>query len=194
MESVVAVDRFSYTLDAGRVTGDKPFTLQFKAVYANGVKTKDIPVTIKDSIPEPVFTLKTRTQWNGRDTIEVVPVISNLDAMKAQGAGDLRYSWTVSGGAVIKDIAPGKLILKRSQYTGPLVVTAAIDNGGAACAGTAAILVTEPMKMYGSSGFRKRTRSPRTANSMPGTIRTRARSTTTARCPSCGLGVLESLR
>jgi hypothetical protein len=144
VESVVAVDRFSYTLDAGRVTGDQSFTLQFKAVYANGVKTKDIPVTIHDSIPDPVFTLKTPTQWNGRDTIEVVPAISNSAAMKDQGAGELRYIWTVSGGAVIKEIAPGKLILKRSQFSGPLAVNVAIDNGGSACAGTASIMVTEP--------------------------------------------------
>jgi len=144
VESVVAVDRFSYTLDAGRVTGDQSFTLQFKAVYANGVETKDIPVTIHDSIPDPVFTLKAPTQWNGRNTIEVVPVISNLTAMKDQGAGDLSYTWTVSGGAVIKEIAPGKLILKRSQYSGPLAVKVVIDNGGSACAGTASIMVTEP--------------------------------------------------
>ena len=144
VESVVAVDRFSYTLDAGRVTGDHSFTLQFKAVYANEVKTKDIPVTIHDSIPDPVFTLKAPTQWNGRDTIEVVPEISNLAAMKDKGAGELHYTWTVSGGAVIKEIAPDKLILKRSQFSGPLSVKVAIDNGGSACEGTASIMVTEP--------------------------------------------------
>jgi hypothetical protein len=146
VETVVAVDRFSYTLDAGRVTGDQSFTLQFKAVYANGVKTKDIPVTIHDSIPDPLFTLKSQSQWNGRDPIEVVPVISNSSAMKDKGAGELSYNWTVSGGAVIKQIAPDKLILKRSQYSGPLTVRVAIDNGGTACVGTASILVTEPVE------------------------------------------------
>ena len=144
VESIIAVDRFSYTLDAGRVTGDQSFTLQFKAVFANGIKTKDIPVTIHDSIPDPVFTLKTPTQWNGRDTIEVVPEISNIAAMKDKGAGELHYTWAVSGGAVIKEIVPGKLILKRSQYSGPLTVNVAIDNGGSASAGTASIMVTEP--------------------------------------------------
>ena len=33
-ETVVAVDRFHFTFDAGRVTGDKSAVLQFKAVYA----------------------------------------------------------------------------------------------------------------------------------------------------------------
>ena len=91
-----------------------------------------MPVTVKEAIPEPVFTLKAPANWNGRDTIEVVPAIGNLAAMKAKGAGELHYKWTVSGGAVIKEVAPGKLILKRSQYTGPITVKAAIDNGGAA--------------------------------------------------------------
>ena len=38
---------------------------------------------------------------NGRDTIEVVPQITNLAAMQAKGAGELHYAWIVSGGAVI---------------------------------------------------------------------------------------------
>jgi len=143
-ETVAAVDQFAYQLNAGRVVGDASYVLQLKAVFPGGVKTKDIPVTIKEDVPEPVFTLKAPAQWNGRDSIEVVPDIANLKAMAAKGAGDLHYQWTVSGGAVIKQIAPDKLILTRSQYTGPLAVTAAIDNGGTATQATTPIQVTEP--------------------------------------------------
>ena len=144
VETVAAVDQFSFTLNAGRVTGDQSFILQCRAVYANEVKTKDIPVTIKEAIPEPVFTLKAPAKWNGRDTIEVVAEVSNLKAMKEKGAGELHYQWTVSGGAVTKEVAPGKLILKRSQYTGPIIVKAVICNGGAASSATTPIQVTEP--------------------------------------------------
>ena len=143
-ETVVAVDRYSYTFEAGRVVGDASCVLEFKAVYADEVKTKDVPVTVKEEIPEPAFTMKAPESWNGRDTIEVVPAISNLDALKAKGAGDLHYRWSVSGGAVIKEAAPDRLILKRSQYTGPISVNVAIDNGGAASVATASIRVTEP--------------------------------------------------
>ena len=143
-ETVVAVDQHSYTLDAGRVVGDASYVLQFKAVYPNGVKFKDIPVTVKEAIPEPAFTLNAPAKWNGRDTLAIVPDISNLKAMEAAGAGGLHYAWTVSGGAVIKKIVPGKLILKRSQFTGPLSVKLAIDNGGAATSAATEILVTEP--------------------------------------------------
>ena len=69
-------------------------TLQFKAVYADEVKTKDIPITIKEDIPEPVFTLKAPATWDGRETIEVVPQIANLAAMQAKNAGELKFDWS----------------------------------------------------------------------------------------------------
>lgn len=144
VETLVAVDRFSYTLPAGRVTKDVAMTLQVKAVSASGTKTKDIPVTIKEDIPEPAVTLKAPAAWNGRDTIEVIPTIANLAAMKAKGAGDFKTTWTVSGGAVIKEITADKLILKRSQCSGKITVKATVNNGGADSLATATILVTEP--------------------------------------------------
>ncbi len=83
-ETIADVDRFHFTVDAGRVTGDQSYTLQFKAVYADGVKTLDIPVTIREDIPDPVFTLQAPAAWDGRETIEVVPRIANLDGDAGQ--------------------------------------------------------------------------------------------------------------
>ncbi|MCX6929224.1 MAG: DUF2341 domain-containing protein, partial [Verrucomicrobia bacterium] len=143
-DTIVAVDQYSYTLDAGRVVADTQFVLQFKAVYANETKTRNMLVTIKEEIPEPVFTLRSPATWDGRETIEVVPVINNLAVMRAKGAGELHYSWTVSGGAVIKAVAPDKLILKRSQCSGKITVKLALNNGGADFAATTSIMVTEP--------------------------------------------------
>ena len=114
-EVVAAVDRLSFTFDAGRVVGDKSLTLQFKAIYAKEVKTKDIPITIKENIPEPIFTLKAPAQWDGRETIEIVPRIANAKELQKQGADQLNYVWTVSNIATIKETVPGKLILKRAQ-------------------------------------------------------------------------------
>ena len=64
--------------------------------------------------------------------------------MQAKGAGDLKYKWTVSGGAVIKEIAPDRLILKRSQCSGKITIKLALNNGGADFAAKTSILVTEP--------------------------------------------------
>ncbi|MEI7898770.1 MAG: DUF2341 domain-containing protein [bacterium] len=144
--TVVAADRFSFTMDAGRVTGDQAFTLQFKAVYADGVKTLDIPVTVKEEIPDPVFTLKAPAKWDGRETVEVVPQISNVKEMQAKNAGALKMDWTVPTLVEVKDIAPGKLILKRARNSGKLLLTAAVSNGGASVTQTVQIAVQEPAK------------------------------------------------
>ena len=143
-EEIYAVDRFNLSFDAGRVVGDKSLTLQFKAIYENEIKTKDIAVLIKEDIPEPIFTLAAPAKWDGRETIEIAPEITNLDQMQAKDAGELNYNWDVSGLAVIKEIEPGKLTFKRSQNSGKLAVKLAIDNGGTATIQTATMMVNEP--------------------------------------------------
>ena len=145
-EEVVATDRFAFNFAAGRVTGDTTATLQFKAVFADGVKTKDIAITVKEAIPEPVFTLKAPATWDGRATIDVLPQVANLAAMQAKGAGDLKMEWSATPFAVIKEIAPGKLRLLRAQNSGKLTVTATVSNGGKASTQSVDIAVTEPKR------------------------------------------------
>lgn len=144
-ETLVAVDRFAFTFDAGRVTGDSTATLRLKAVCRDEVKTQDIPITIKEDIEDPVFSLPAPATWDGRIMIEIVPQIVNLAAMQAGGAGDLKMDWRVSDIAVIKEVAPGKLILKRAQNSGNLTVTVSVSNGGKPITHTATIAVTEPV-------------------------------------------------
>lgn len=143
-ESVVATNRFAYTFDAGRVIGDRSSVLQFKAVYGSAVKTIDIAVTVQESIPEPTFTLKAPRQWDGRRAIEVLPQVSNLKQLQAQGAGELKYDWQVSGLATIHHAEQGKLILDRAQNSGPVKITATISNGGAGVSASTTIDVKEP--------------------------------------------------
>jgi hypothetical protein len=145
-ETIAAVDRYSIAYDAGRVVGDQSFTIQFKAIYPDEVRTKDIAVTIREDIPEPVFTLKAPAKWDGRETIEVIPQIANLKEMQAKGVATLEYNWTVSDIAIIKEIARGKLILKRAQNSGKMTVTLAVNNGGAEVTAATTILVKEPRK------------------------------------------------
>ena len=152
-ETVVAGDRFTYTFEAGRVVGDAAVTLQFRAVYPDGVKTRDIAISVKEDIAEPVFTLQAPTDWDGRSTIEVAPVISNLAAMQAKGAGVLKVDWKVTGLATIHESMPGKLMLKRAQNSGKMTVTATLSNGGRPTLQSITINVTEPK----SEGWLERT-------------------------------------
>ena len=143
-EKVVATDRLSFTFAAGRVMADTSTTLICRAVYADAIQNREVPITIREKIPEPVFTLEAPERWDGRQTIEIIPRISNLAAMEAQGAGKLVYRWSVSGLAVTKETAPGKLVLKRGHNSGPMTVRVAIGNGGAKTEQATTIIVREP--------------------------------------------------
>ena len=143
-EQILAVDRFNYTFDAGRVAGNKTVALQFKAVFASGVKTRTIPIAIKESVPDPVYTLNVPNNWNGRDELEISPSISNLAEMTSKEAGDLNYSWKISGMATISETNEGKLMLKRAQNSGALTVELALDNGGVAVSRSVRIAIVEP--------------------------------------------------
>ena len=145
-ETIVAVDRLRYTFAAGRVLEDKSATLQLKAIYADGVKTRDIPIKIREDIPEPVVTLTAPKTWDGRTKIEVSAQIANGEAMKTKGAGELDFAWKVSDLAVIQEAAPGKLMLERAQNSGKMTVTATVDNGGTPTTHATTIVVQEPEK------------------------------------------------
>ncbi|GDX40716.1 hypothetical protein LBMAG21_10080 [Armatimonadota bacterium] len=145
-EAVVAVDSYRYTIHARRVIGDTPLILRFKAIYPNEVKTKDIPVVIKEDVPEPAFSLNAPSQWDGRKTIEVTPNLLNLTHMEAKGAGKLSYTWSVSGSAAITETVHGKLVLKRAQNSGDLTVTLSLSNGGAPTTHATTIRVREPKR------------------------------------------------
>lgn len=144
IDTTVAADQYSYTLDAGRIAGSTSLVVRFKAVYPDGARTLDVPVSICETLPEPACTLKAPAKWNGRDAIEILPVITNLKDLQAKGVAGLQYRWTVDGGAVIKQVAPDRLVLKRSQCSGPLTVRLELSNGGAATHASTRIMTTEP--------------------------------------------------
>ncbi len=143
-ETVAAVDQFEFTLVAGRVTRDTTLTLRWRAVYADSTRTIDIPVTIRESVPEPVFTLAAPPPWDGRQTLTIEPKITNLSALQARSAATLKHAWRLEGVATVKRTPPGKLVLERAQASGTLTVHLTIDNGGAPVSSSIAVVVQEP--------------------------------------------------
>ncbi len=143
-QQILAVDRFKFSFDTGRVDQSKTVVLQFKALFASGMKTKTVRISIQESIPNPAYTLEVPQTWNGRDELEISPSINNRAEMQSKGAGDLNYSWTVSGMATINKSKAEKLVLKRAQNSGVLTVGLALDNGGEAITHSARITVAEP--------------------------------------------------
>ena len=184
VETVLATDQFTYTLSAGRVTGNQSFVIRFKGIYPTGNQTVDIPVTVADTIPDPVFTLNASTSlWDGRQTMTVTPVISNLVALQAAGVANLNYNWSVAGVAATKTITagtptvPGVMTLTRSQGSGPMTVTLVLDNGGALVSNSNTITVQEPA-------------SDAWAQRMPGATEKAVNNQFYARDPNTNLGTI----
>ena len=144
-ETLLATDQLTFNYTAPRISGNDSATIRFKAVFAAGPQIIDVPLTVLDTVPDPVFTLTpSTTSWDGRQTMTVTANISNLTAMQAAGFGTLKYKWTVSGVAVIKQTSNGTLTLTRSQGSGPMTASLTIDNGGALVTNSVVINVQEP--------------------------------------------------
>ena len=145
-ETLVGVDRLSFSFRAPRVIGDKSATLQLRGIYPTEVKTREIAIRIKDALPEPAFALTAPPEWDGRQILEIKPVITNIAELQAKSADKLNYSWNIAGLATIHESNGDKLILQRSQNSGPLKITLAISNGGEFVSQTATIRVQEPQR------------------------------------------------
>jgi hypothetical protein len=144
-DTVIATDQLTFNYTAPRVTGNDSAVIQFKAVFAGGTQTIDVPLAVIDTVPDPVFTLvPSTTSWDGCTTMTVTANISNLAAMQAAGFGTLNYKWSVSGVAVTKQTSNGTLTLTRSQGSGPMNVSLTIDNGGNPVSQSTIINVQEP--------------------------------------------------
>ncbi|MAG92804.1 MAG: hypothetical protein CMJ48_03545 [Planctomycetaceae bacterium] len=144
-ERVIASDRYNISFDAGRISGARTFRIRFDAVYADGVRSIEVPVTVKDTLPEPEFALRAPANWDGRRTIEIRPEIRNLEALQEAGVGKLDYRWEVSGLATINDEASGRLVLRRAQNSGRMTVTLALANGGDPVVASTGVVVREPV-------------------------------------------------
>ena len=144
-ETLLAADQLTLNYNVGRMTGNDSAVIRFKAVFAGGVQTIDVPVTVTDTIPDPAFTLvPSTTSWDGRSTMTVTAGITNLAAMQSAGFGTVNYKWSVSGVAVARQASTGTLTLTRSQGSGPMTVTLTADNGGAPVSQSVVIDVQEP--------------------------------------------------
>lgn len=166
-ESVVATDRFQFTFEAGRVTRNETAMLILKAIYENQTRVVEIPISIENSIPEPSFTLSAPANWNGRDLITVTANLSDDEKQSttveesespdrstphwesancSSQVQRINIDWRIDGVAVIKDVHDRALVIHRAQGTGPMTVTATVDNGGARISKSILIQVNEPDK------------------------------------------------
>lgn len=145
-ETLVEVDRRTFSFRAPRVIGDQTASLQLRGVFGNEVKTREIAIKIKEALPEPKFTLTSPANWDGRQSLEIKPTLTNLNELRTKSADQLNFSWSVSGLATIHEAETDKLILQRAQNSGLLKITLAIHNGGESVSQTVVVRVQEPQR------------------------------------------------
>jgi hypothetical protein len=124
-----------------RVTADTSILYRFSANFGNLVRTKDVAVRVKETIPDPVLAMPTALVWNGIDSLLLKPVITNIVDVRASGEPVLHYAWELSGLNADTIWRSGALMLKSSLEQGSLKVGLCIDNGGTpACKSTNVIV------------------------------------------------------
>ena len=145
-ETVVAVNSLKHAYDAGRVTADASGVLEVRALYPEGMRVLSIPLTIREAIPEPVFTLSAPAEWDGRTPLPLQPVMGEVGEASSPRGGAMEFKWQVSGPAVIKKAEGERLTLIRSMGRGVVTVTLAASNGGSPTTRSVAINITEPAR------------------------------------------------
>lgn len=135
----------SLTLVAPRIPRDTTLVVRFTARFEDGERTRDVRVTVREAIPDPVFSMPAKAAWNGKDTLAITPSIANLAAVKASRDSIIRFAWTLTGLAVDTLWRKGSLLLRQPFANGELGIRLCLDNGGAAACDSTTVTVALPV-------------------------------------------------
>ena len=141
-QQVQAVDQSWFGFAPGRTVSDDRATVELRALYPDGVRSRSTEVVIDDVIPEPDVRISGPDQWDGTAPITLRATVQNQEAMNARQAGDLHFNWELSGPAVVHEVSGTRLVLEQALGTGALTVTLSVDNGGHPSVRTRTISVT----------------------------------------------------
>ncbi|MEO6096193.1 MAG: DUF2341 domain-containing protein [Fibrobacteria bacterium] len=121
----------SLMLRLPRVAGNTSIVYRLTAGFPDSTRIRDVRVTIREAIPDPVFTLPVLLPaWSGREAVPYRPVISNLAAILASRDSILHWNWTFTGLEVDTGWLADGVILERASTEGILQVRLCLDNGG----------------------------------------------------------------
>lgn len=126
-----------------RVAGDTSMIFRFTAVYADSARIRDVHVTVREGIPDPVFRLPSDSVWDGMAPLAYRPAIANLDALRASPDSALHWSWSFSGPGLDTASLPDGILLKRAD-SGNLIIRLCLDNGGASVCHSGNLRVSVP--------------------------------------------------
>lgn len=163
-----------------RISGDTVVIYRMSADFPDSARVRDVRVTIKEAIPDPVFTLPPLPAWSGKDSLAIRPSISNLAAIRASRDSVLRWRWTFSGPGVDTTMLPDGVMLRGADSDGTLEIGLCLDNGADPVCKTATLVVSEataslraprsflPKQPFRAGVFRDRDARGRIIQSMDG--------------------------
>jgi hypothetical protein len=134
-----------------RVSKEANFKARLTSRIGDSAVVQEINIRILDNVPDPVFSLPFGLQWDGRDTFEIEPVISNLKAIVESPFQELHYSWSLDSIEADTSWVGSSLELKPMANDGTLGIGLCIDNGGAKVCGKTTIAVWHGMASSSSS-------------------------------------------
>ncbi|MDB5047543.1 MAG: hypothetical protein JWO30_614 [Fibrobacteres bacterium] len=114
-----------------RVARDTAIVYRFTAGFGGGAQSGDVKVTVKEAIPDPLFTLPTLPTWNGKSVLVVKPTVTNAAAIQASSEPVIHYAWSVSGVSVDSAWGAGQLAFSNPAQSGSMTVGLCLDNRGA---------------------------------------------------------------
>lgn len=115
---------------APRVSGDTALVYRFTAFLGDSLAYRQVSVRIKETIPDPDFTLAATNGWNGASPLVLKPTVINKALLDLFPAHPLRYEWSLN--PIAAESAPGgdSLVLKDPVADGPMDAVLCMDNGG----------------------------------------------------------------
>lgn len=131
-----------------RVAGDTQIVYRFTAIFPDSTRSQSIRVSIRETIPDPVFTLPLVPEWSGADSLVITPIVSNLAAIKASSEPVLHSVWTLSGSELDSASREGSLVLKAPRVKGDLAIGLCLDNHGPATCRSIVVKVTGAVSLW----------------------------------------------
>lgn len=135
-----------------RVSQDTEIVYRFSAGFGDSVASALVRIAIKETIPDPVFTLPVSTPWDGKDSLVLRPAITNLAELRIATDQGLHWVWSLLSDSSRVDTSwqADGLMLKAVAAAGNFQVQLCLDNGGSASCRSTAI------EMLPTSGIRRR--------------------------------------
>jgi hypothetical protein len=134
----------SLHVGAPRVAGDAAIVFKFTATFGDTVKEKLVTVNVTEAIPEPALDLPRTLVWDGKDSLGVTAIVTNLAAIRASPDSNIAWRWEVSGVSVDTAVRPGALVLKGPAAPGSGAVKLCLSNNGPATCRTSALIIGAP--------------------------------------------------